>query len=141
MPAELNQNTLSVTAQGEHFTFRIPSPFDQIALGVRERDIVRRTDPEGIAEVSGLDAQTQWLLRCLATFELLLVSTSAAWPYSKGPDGKPVVNSQAFPPQSIAVVMEVTQGFQTALDSFLFGGTEHGESSGPEGMAGQPNTA
>ncbi len=140
MPAaELTQTTLTVMGGNEQFVFRIPSPFDQIKHGVRQREIIRRTDPTAAAEMDGLDQTTVFLTRCLATFEVFLVSTTAAWPYSEGPDRKPVIDSSKFPPESITTVMEVAQGFETALDSFFVSRLGDGKPAGTENMESQPD--
>jgi hypothetical protein len=136
---DVTTTTLDVKHDGHEYTFRIPGPMDQVAIGVRKRDLARKSLKDNFVDLDGLDWPTHNLLRSLATFELLFVNSTASWMLSKGPAGKPIVDSTTFPPQATTLVLEVIQGFDSALDTFLSPGDKQQDASGGENLASQPN--
>ena len=125
--ANVLQTTLEVPYEGQVYTFKIPSPFDHIGIGARQREILRRIEPTSGGDMTGLDAYTYNLLKALATFEKLITrGTTATWVWTADAKGLPVVDSSSFPPETVLLVMEVVNAFEVALDNHLFPGTGDG---------------
>ena len=76
--APVLQDTLEVPYEGQTYVFKIPSPYDHIGIGARQREILRRIEPASGGDMTGLDAYTYNLLKALATFEKLLVKGTTA---------------------------------------------------------------
>ena len=139
--ANVLQTTLEVPYEGQVYIFKIPTPFDHIGIGARQREILRRIEPSSGGDMTGLDAYTYNLLKALATFEKLLTKgTTATWVWTADAKGLPVVDASKFPPQSVLLVMEVVDAFESALDRFLFGRTGDGEPVGAETLASESDT-
>ena len=140
--APVLQNTLEVPYEGQTYVFRIPTPFDHIGIGARQREILRRIEPSSGGDMTGLDAYTYNLLKALATFEKLLVKgTTATWVWTADAKGLPVVDSEKFPAETVLLVMEVVNAFEVALDNHLFPGTGDGNAPGAETVASEQNPA
>ena len=135
------QTTLEVPYEGQTYVFRIPSPYDHIGIGARQREILRRIEPASGGDMSGLDAYTYNLLKALATFEKLLVKgTTATWVWTADAKGLPVVDSEKFPPETVLLVMNVVEEMERLLDTFLFGGTGDGNAPGAETLESESDT-
>ena len=136
------QTTLEVPYEGQTYVFRIPSPFDHIGIGARQREILRRIEPASGGDMTGLDAYTYNLLKALATFEKLLSKgTTATWVWTADAKGLPVVDSSSFPPETVLIVMNVVEEMERLLDTFLFGGTGDGIAPVAETVASESNPA
>ena len=136
------QTTLEVPYEGQVYVFRIPTPFDHIGIGARQREILRRIEPASGGDMTGLDAYTYNLLKALATFEKLLVKgTTATWVWTADAKGLPVVDSEKFPPETVLLVMNVVEEMERLLDIFLFSGTGDGDTPGAEVVASESNPA
>ena len=136
------QTTLEVPYEGQVYVFRIPTPFDHIGIGARQREILRRIEPASGGDMSGLDAYTYNLLKALATFEKLLVKgTTATWVWTADAKGLPVVDSEKFPAETVLLVMNVVEVFEQKLDSYLFPGTGDGNTPVAETVASESNPA
>ena len=136
------QTTIEVPYEGQVYVFRIPTPFDHIGIGARQREILRRIEPASGGDMSGLDAYTYNLLKALATFERLLCKgTTATWVWTADAKGLPVVDSEKFPAETVLLVMEVVNAFEVALDNHLFPGTGDGNAPGAETVASESNPA
>ena len=139
--APVLQNTLEVPYEGQTYVFRIPTPFDHIGIGARQREILRRIEPASGGDMTGLDAYTYNLLKALATFEKLLVKgTTATWVWTADAKGLPVVDSEKFPAETVLLVMEVVNAFEVALDNHLFPGPGDGDTPGAKAMASESDT-
>ena len=139
--APVLQDTLEVPYEGQTYVFKIPSPYDHIGIGARQREILRRIEPASGGDMTGLDAYTYNLLKALATFEKLLVKgTTATWVWTADAKGLPVVDSEKFPPETVLLVMEVVNAFEVALDNHLFPGPGNGEPTSAETVASEPDT-
>ena len=139
--APVLQNTLEVPYEGQTYVFRIPTPFDHIGIGARQREILRRIEPSSGGDMTGLDAYTYNLLKALATFEKLLVKgTTATWVWTADAKGLPVVDSEKFPAETVLLVMEVVNAFEVALDNHLFPGSGDGDAPSAETLASEPDT-
>ena len=140
--ANVLQTTLEVPYEGQVYIFKIPTPFDHIGIGARQREILRRIEPSSGGDMTGLDAYTYNLLKALATFEKLLTKgTTATWVWTADAKGLPVVDSEKFPAETVLLVMEVVNAFEVALDNHLFPGTGDGISPVPETVASESNPA
>ena len=141
--ANVLQTTLEVPYEGQVYVFRIPTPFDHIGIGARQREILRRIEPASGGDMTGLDAYTYTLLKALATFEVLLTAkgTTATWVWTADAKGLPVIDSAKFPPEVVLLVMNVVEVFDQKVDSFLFGGTGDGEPTSAETMESEQNPA
>ena len=140
--ANVLQTTLEVPYEGQTYVFRIPTPFDHIGIGARQREILRRIEPSSGGDMTGLDAYTYNLLKALATFEKLLTKgTTATWVWTADAKGLPVVDSEKFPAETVLLVMEVVNAFEVALDNHLFPGTGDGIAPGAEVVASESNPA
>ena len=140
--ANVLQTTLEVPYEGQTYVFRIPTPYDHIGIGARQREILRRIEPASGGDMTGLDAYTYNLLKALATFEKLLVKgTTATWVWTADAKGLPVVDSSSFPPETVLLVMDVVNAFEVALDNHLFPGTGDGNAPGAETVASESNPA
>ena len=136
------QTTLEVPYEGQVYVFRIPTPFDHIGIGARQREILRRIEPASGGDMTGLDAYTYNLLKALATFEKLLVKgTTATWVWTADAKGLPVVDSEKFPAETVLLVMNVVEVFEQKLDSYLFPGTGDGNTPVAETVASESNPA
>ena len=139
--APVLQNTLEVPYEGQTYVFRIPTPFDHIGIGARQREILRRIEPSSGGDMTGLDAYTYTLLKALATFERLLCKgTTATWVWTADAKGLPVVDSEKFPAETVLLVMEVVNAFEVALDNHLFPGPGDGDTPGAKAMASESDT-
>ena len=140
--ANVLQTTLEVPYEGQTYVFRIPTPYDHIGIGARQREILRRIEPASGGDMTGLDAYTYNLLKALATFEKLLAKgTTATWVWTADAKGLPVVDASKFPPQSVLLVMEVVDAFESALDRFLFNRPGNGDAASAEVVASESNPA
>ena len=140
--ANVLQTTLEVPYEGEVYVFRIPTPFDHIGIGARQREILRRIEPSSGGDMTGLDAYTYNLLKALATFEKLLVKgTTATWVWTADAKGLPVVDSEKFPPETVLLVMNVVEEMERLLDIFLFGGPGNGDTAGAKTLESESDTS
>ena len=140
--ANVLQNTIEVPYESETYVFRVPTPYDHIGIGARQREILRRIEPSSGGDMTGLDAYTYNLLKALATFEKLLVKgTTATWVWTADAKGLPVVDSSSFPPETVLLVMEVVNAFEVALDNHLFPGPGDGDTPGAETLESEQNPA
>ena len=135
------QTTIEVPYEGQVYVFRIPTPFDHIGIGARQREILRRIEPASGGDMSGLDAYTYNLLKALATFERLLCKgTTATWVWTADAKGLPVVDSEKFPPETVLLVMNVVEEMERLLDTFLFGRPGDGVPPSAEVVASESDT-
>ena len=140
--ANVLQTTLEVPYESETYVFRIPTPFDHIGIGARQREILRRIEPASGGDMTGLDAYTYNLLKALATFEKLITrGTTATWVWTADAKGLPVVDSEKFPPETVLLVMNVVEEMERLLDIFLFGGTGDGDTAGAKTLESESNPA
>ena len=140
--APVLQNTIEVPYESETYVFRVPTPYDHIGIGARQREILRRIEPSSGGDMTGLDAYTYTLLKALATFEKLIArGTTATWVWTADAKGLPVVDSEKFPPEVVLLVMNVVEVFDQKIDSFLFGGPGNGVPAGAKTLESEQNPA
>ena len=139
--ANVLQNTIEVPYESETYVFRVPTPYDHIGIGARQREILRKIEPASGGDMTGLDAYTYTLLKALATFERLLCKgTTATWVWTADAKGLPVVDSEKFPPETVLLVMNVVEEMERLLDIFLFSGTGDGDTPGAETLESESDT-
>lgn len=107
------------------YAFRLPTIADEVKIGTRMRQLRRKIDPNDDG-VGVLDADTTAYLRAMAYFEILLDSSSAAWPYSQLSDGKRIVDSLAFPPDKANQALYIAGTLFNQVQRFRFGGAPPG---------------
>lgn len=112
------KTTLEIPFKGETFEFRIPTVLDDIKVGSRIREILRKADPESMGQVAGLDWATFNKLEACAGFELLLKSSSAKWPWTENAQKQVIVDSTLFPAEHNEDITAIYQGFSEALRRF-----------------------
>lgn len=141
--ADVLTDTLTVTVGEDEFVFAIPTPIQQVQVGVRAAAIRRRFDPTGGGWEDGLDGAAYLLVRGMATMEVLLRRSSAKWPYSEGRDvnNKPEVrvDLDKLPPMASPIIVQVYQGFSEALGRFYTGGAGDNQHTGQKDVASEPN--
>ena len=139
--ANVLQNTIEVPYESETYVFRVPTPYDHIGIGARQREILRKIEPASGGDMTGLDAYTYTLLKALATFERLLCKgTTATWVWTADAKGLPVVDSSSFPPETVLLVMNVVEVFDQKVDSFLFDRPGDGDTPGAETLESESDT-
>lgn len=144
MPEQnLLKETVEVTVNGDTFEFQIPSYYDELKIGTREKNIRREIEIElgGDPTSTGdsLDGGTNFMVRTAATFEILLRKSSATWPYTKGMNGSPVVDFKKWPKDKVGDAISVGVAFNAEIARFRSGGLSNGDASSAEAMEGQPN--
>lgn len=145
MPEQnLLKDTVEVTVNGDTFEFQIPSYYDEVRIGTREKNIRRELEIELGGDISStgdsLDPGTSFMIRTAATFELLLRKSSATWPYTKGVNGAPVIDYKQWPKNKVSDAIAVGMAYNTEVSRFRTGGLSDGDASGAETMEGQSNT-
>jgi len=140
---EILQDKIEIKLQNDTFVFRIPNYLDEIKIGLRERDIRRELGLEMAGDQAGnpdgLDGQTFFMIQTAARFELLLVSASAVWPWTNGPDGKPMIDFKKWPNNKVGDAVAVGALFVDQLTSFRAGGVTDRNPPSQEVMEGQPD--
>lgn len=104
------EKTITVELGTEKFEFTNPSPRQFAAVGARTA-AMRQVDGLGVdAALTGYDSR---LYFGLALFEKLLVRADAEdnWPFTNDSNGRPVVDSDKFPPTKTDTVVEVGDKF------------------------------
>lgn len=111
--------TISVPVGTDTFEFRLPTIMDEIRIGVRMRDIRRAAiGPVGDVSDIGIDSMTHYSTSAAATLEILLVASSATWPFSEGPDKKPVVDATKFPVENTGDVIDAYTAYLEGVSTF-----------------------
>lgn len=138
MPDILSK-TFDVAADGDTYTFRIPTIRFDIEVSYKAADVRRRAFPDGQGVISDADNLAYNFSRGAAYLELYLEKATATWPFSTGKDGKPVVDFESFPPHLGDKVFAVGAAFNEAYGRFRRTGNFNIPASGAETMAGQPD--
>lgn len=129
---KLLKSTIVVTNNGEEFEFVIPTVRHEIRISSMIPRIRRIADPESAGDsMDGLDPSGYFYIRAIATFITCLKNTSATWVHSPGPDGKPILSWDSWPPDVTERVLEIALAFQEEVSRF------HGRGTSTEQSAGQ----
>lgn len=143
MPDNILQDTIEIKHNNEVFIFRIPSYFDELKIGARERDIRREISQEVGGDISGnpdgLDSQTFFMIQTAARFEILLQKADCNWVYSPGEDGRPTIDYKKWPKDKVGDIVSIGVRFTDELTTFRSGRLRDPEPSSSEAMAGQPD--
>lgn len=140
MAGEIGKRTITVPHGGETYEFRIPSIHDDIKIGARVKALYRKLDPEYDGDARGLDFNTQYQLRLCGTFEILLLRSSASWPFAaNAAQGTVACDTALWRPEDAGLAGEVFNAFSEALGNFRAGGNTGTEPAKPEDLAGKPN--
>ena len=134
--------TFDITVEGETYTFRKPGIRFLIEIGYRSADVRRRSFPAQGGTLPGdfgLDYAAVNFARACAIIELYLVRASEQWPFSPGPDGKPMVDFDKFPADREETVQNLAAEFDSAVARFRTRRNPDGSSGGAEAVAGQPD--
>jgi hypothetical protein len=105
----------------ETYDFKIPSIKEQAQLGYRSASLRRKYDPDHVGALDGIDMATHLLITGCALFEQYLLTASQEWPFSRGDDGRPVVDHEKFPDDKDAVLREMAARYDAELARFRSG--------------------
>lgn len=141
--ADLTKETIDVEVGAEKFVFRIPTPREHARVSARAHEMRQQDAPRTGGSGYGLDPFAQDLYRGMALMEVLLKQADAKdnWPFQNDANGKPVVNSDKFPPQAIPVIPAIAEGFDIEFARFLKGGAGDGIPVGEAPMGDKPGDA
>ena len=129
--ADVLQETFDVTVRGKNYKFRVPSIRFDIEIGYKSAQLRRQSDPEGRGELGSVDAAATRFAWSQSVIALYLLSSDESWPFSPGPDGKPVVDPDKFPSNKINTVYELGEAFRTAYERFRDDGYNDGLTPSP----------
>ena len=110
------KNEIIIEKDGETYTFKVPSIKDRIKIAATGADLRKESDPKGNGITLGYDPSAVLFTDTIATFMVLLKSTSAKWVYSPDAAGKPVIDLDKWPDS--VPIMEVVSQFNDELDKF-----------------------
>lgn len=137
--ADVLTDRLTITVGDDQYVFKIPTPLQQMEIGVKAAALRRRYDFQGGGWEDGLDQGTFLLVRGIVIMQVLLIQCSVKWPYSESKDDKGAVtvsvDPDKFPPFATPIIIQVYQGFTEALARFFEVGTESGVAAGEEAVA------
>lgn len=122
--------------KGDTFVFKIPSLHDEFRVSARVKNIRKQIDPEWDGIEQGMDWWAITGMQAAATFEVLLVKSSAPWTHSPGKDGAPTVDSSKFPITMVDEVRAVYSEYMGEVRRFRDGGTADADAEGQEAVAG-----
>lgn len=139
--ADQLQKTLDVKGiDGDVFTFKIPTLYQDIRIGARVKEIRKLTDPDWDGFEQGLDQSTLWTMNAAATFDVSLVRSTATWPWTPAPGGAPHVDSSLFDETKVREVYFVYRGYLDAVTRFRTTGSADENPAGTQALAGQPDS-
>jgi hypothetical protein len=99
------------------YIFRIPNLRDWIRIRARVRSLVRQDDPASDGNLKGYDDGTALAYTGVAMFEILYEGGDNTWVLSPGPDAKPCVNPEKWPPN--APFIDVISKLNEKLEEFV----------------------
>lgn len=127
-----------VTYNGETFTFKMPTIYDDIKTGVRARRILlSAADGDQIEDESAYDYNTRYFIRACAIFETQLLQTSAQWVHTATPGGSPVVDTSKFGPERAADVLAIVTDYSNQVDTFRSGRNTNNPPADDKAVASQ----
>lgn len=114
------ERTILVENSGEEFEFAIPTSMTELKVGAAIRRLRREADPTSVGpgEADGWDDMTQIHTRAMANFMVCLERTSAKWVYSADQNGKPVIDPNKWPAESVERILEINFAFGAAVQRF-----------------------
>ena len=142
---ELLQDTISINVDGVDYLFAIPSYYDEIKIGMVEREIRRSVEQELLGPnqvATGMptgDNTTDFLVRTAANFKVLLRKCSSQWPYSAGANGLPEIDFTKWPRDKVSTAFAVGVRLNEEVNRFRSRGAGDRISDGEQIVAGQSN--
>lgn len=109
------QKQLTITYGGDEFIFRIPSMKDRMRIYAEAAKLRADSAADGNGISLGFDPNATSISNQIATFTVLLASTSAKWVYTPGPTGAHI-DLERWPDD--APVAEVIDQFYNELETF-----------------------
>lgn len=133
--AVLAKKTIVVKDNDSEFEFRIPSIMDEIKIGARMRRLRNMADP--MDDPGGnIDMDTMAYLKSMAWFDVLLTSAdNAEWAWTKGPEGRRVVDSTKFPLDKTNQVLRVVANAIAEVSRFRDSGVADARAATNETVA------
>jgi hypothetical protein len=110
------KNELTITYNNQEYVFKIPSIGDRILISGRAAKLRKESDPDGTGISLGYDPSAVMLTEKIATFMVLLKSTSSPWVYFPDEHGKPGMDVTKWPDD--VPIMEVVDEFNDELAKF-----------------------
>ena len=136
MVNDVNQTTLIVEDKGNTFTFQIPSLRDEAKISTHVQSLILQDSPDSAVKEGQLDDNAQLLYRTIATFNVLLKSSSAKWAYVESPLTKgPIINPN-LPADAVTVYVK----YLGELSKFFQDGATAGDAPSQSAMDSKPNS-
>lgn len=110
------RNELTINHNNQQYVFKIPTIGDRILIAGRAAKLRKESDPEGTGISLGYDPSAVMLTEKIATFMVLLNSTSSPWVYYPDEHGKPAMDVNKWPDD--CPIMEVVDQFNDELAKF-----------------------
>ena len=110
------QNEIKVVHENQEYNFKIPSVKDRLSIAALAAKLRKDNDPDKNGIMLGYDPAAVMLTDRLATFMVLLKTTSAPWVYSIDGQGHNVMDIDRWGDD--VPVLEVIDQFNTELDKF-----------------------
>jgi hypothetical protein len=110
------KNEITIEHGGETYVFKVPSIKDRIDIAATGADLRKKADPERNGITLGYDPGAVLFTDTIATFMVLLKSTSAKWVYAGDTSNNPKVDLDKWPDN--VPVMEVVNQFNEELEKF-----------------------
>ena len=129
------QDQIKVTVGADDFVFRAPSIRYDIEVAAKAAAIRRKADPEAASPYE-IGAAAVRFSYALAVMELYLIASTATWPFSPGPAGKPIVDHEKFSPKKARAVYQIGDAFEAEYGRFREDGTAGDDAAGAEAVAG-----
>lgn len=112
-------SSMEIKAKGHVFIFNIPTSRQIAAIGIRARKLRMEDSPGSDGSEEGLGWFEASLYRAMATFEVLLKTSSDVRLFSEDGSGKPLVDSSKWGKEiTTDYLLGVYEGYLKALDSF-----------------------
>lgn len=133
----LQENVTVKGPKGDTYVFKIPSLHDEFRVSARVKNIRKQIDPDWDGVEQGMDWFSVMGMQAAATFEVLLVKSSATWPYTASKSGEPIVDSSKFPITMVDEVRAVYSEYMGEVRRFRDGGAADDNADGKEAVAGE----
>jgi hypothetical protein len=110
------KNEIIIEYEGESYVFKVPSIKDRIKIAATGADLRKEADPKGNGITLGYDPTAVLFTDTIATFMVLLKSSTAKWVYGGDVSNNPKIDLDKWPDS--VPVMEVVNQFNEELDKF-----------------------
>lgn len=109
---DVNKNEIMVSEGTDTFTFRIPSLRDEGRISSTAQALILQDSPDAMVKEDMLDDVGRLTYRTLATFKVLLKSSSAKWAYIDDPVTKGPIPNPNLPPVAVSVYLKYLEESQ-----------------------------